>query len=166
MYPSVLIFFGLLVVFATSAFNSVEKLPVQIAVHFDTNNAPDFLTDRRTYIIAFLLLLVLLPSLLVWLMAGLPRLTKGKGQVPGHEYWFAFDRRKQTETFLLRHAAWLGSMTATVIYGINGLIMQANSVSPPRLASDRFLFVLLMYLCGLCWWVTAFVRHFQRTDVR
>jgi hypothetical protein len=35
------------------------------------------------------------------MMAGLPRLTKGSGQVPDNEYWFAPERRQSTESYLL-----------------------------------------------------------------
>src|SRR5947207_15149655 len=52
-------------------------------------------------------------------MAGLPRFTKGRGQIPDCEYWFAVNRQRQTEVFLLQHACWLGTLTVAVVYGIH-----------------------------------------------
>jgi hypothetical protein len=34
------------------------------------------------------------------------------------------------------------------------------------LATDRFITMVVIYLCGLAWWLTAFLRHFQIMDRR
>jgi hypothetical protein len=58
-----------------------------------------------------LLFLLGLPLTLFAVIAGLPRLTGGKGLIPNNEYWFADKRKQQTESFLLQHSSWLGTMT-------------------------------------------------------
>jgi hypothetical protein len=161
-----LLFAGLLAVATFSALSSFGQLPARVAIHFDTNGAPDGWMSRESYRLAALGGLVGLPSLLVWVMAGLPRLTKGSGQVPNNEYWFAPERRHATESYLLSHASWLGSMTVAIIYGMCILILRANAMSPPLLAMDRFALMLMVYLCGLGWWFMTFIRHFQRMDQR
>lgn len=148
--------------FSFLAFNSIAGLPESIAIHFDTNGSADNWIDRDTYRVFALLTLVTLPLLLVWLMAGLPRLTKGRGQVPDCEYWFADNRRQQTEAFLLQHACWLGTITVAVVYGVHILIVRANGAHPPTLDSDRALAIAFMFLVGLAWWTASFFRHFRR----
>jgi hypothetical protein len=106
--------------------------------------------------------LIGLPLSLVWLMARLPRLTGGKGQIPDHEYWFATERRGATERFLLAHSYWLGTITVAIIYGIHLSIQRANAVVPATLATDQLSTVLLVYICGLAWWIASFLRHFNR----
>ena len=158
-----LLFAALIVVTTFLAVSSFGGLPEKVAAHFDTNGAPGWIS-RESYRLAILVGLVGLPSLLVWGMAGLPRLTRGNGQVPNNEYWFAPERRRATESYLLSHACWLGCMTVAIVYGMHLQILRANSMSPPQLATDRLLLMLLIYLCGLGWWFMTFLRHFQRID--
>jgi uncharacterized membrane protein len=159
-----LLFVALLVVATFFAVSSFGGLPERVAVHFDTNGAADGWISRESYRIALLVGLLGLPSLLVWVMAGLPRLTSGSGQVPNNIYWFAPERRLTTESYLLSHACWLGCMTVAIIYGMHAQILRANAMSPPLLATDRFILMLLVYLCGLGWWFMTFLRYFQRMD--
>jgi uncharacterized membrane protein len=159
-----LLFAAILVVATFFAVSSFGGLPERLAVHFDTNGAADGWISRESYRLAILVGLLGLPSILVWVMAGLSRLTGGSGQVPNNNYWFAPERRRATESYLLSHACWLGCMTVAVIYGMHIQILRANAMSPPLLATDRFVLMLLVYLCGLGWWFMTFLRYFQRMD--
>jgi len=162
MNRAVLTFLIVLVVLVCLTLNSMPQVPNPVAVHFNATNAPDGWTSQNAYRIAVLAALVGAPVLLVWLMGWMPRLTSGKGQVPDHHYWFDPARRRETYTFLLQHASWLGSMTAAVIYVFHILILRANALDPPQLSSERLITVILIYLFGLAWWTTAFLRHFKR----
>ena len=157
-----IVFATLLIVLAILTLNSIGELPEKIAVHFDAKGAADAWMSREDYRVSGLLFLVALPLILFWIMAGLPRLTKGKGQIPNNEYWFADERRPQTELFLSQHASWLGSMTVAVVYGMHIFITHANTVSPPQFTADRFLTMIFIYSCGLVWWTMTFLRHFQK----
>ena len=164
-YQNRLVLFAtLLVVAAFFALRSIGELPERVAVHFGMDGAADGWVSRENYRLLILFCLVALPSLLVWGMAGLPRLTKGSGQVPNNEYWFAPERRHTTESYLLSHACWLGCMTVAIVYGMHVLILRANAISPPLLATDRFIVMLLVYLFGLGWWFMTFLRYFQKMD--
>jgi len=157
------VFSALIVVFAVLIFSSIGDLPAKVAVHFDANSAPDRWVSREEYGIFAFLFVIGLPLILFAIMAGLPRLTSGKGLIPNNEYWFADERKQQTESFLLQHSSWLGTMTAAVIYGIHVLLARANELDPPKLSTDRFLIMIFLYLCGLAWWTTAFFRRFQKS---
>lgn len=161
---SLLLFPALLLVSTFLTLNSVGDLPERVATHFNTNGVADAWSNRDQYRFFILLLLVGLPSLLVWLVAGLPRYTNGKGQIPNWEYWFAQERRHSTARFLIAHACWLGCLTVAVVYGIHISILRANTTTPPGLAIDRLFTMLVVYLCGLIWWTATFLRHFQRVD--
>lgn len=141
--------------------HSVGELPERAATHFNANGLADGWTNRDHYRLFMFLLLVGLPLLLVLVVAGLPRYTNGKGQIPNCEYWFAQERRHLTESFLISHACWLGCLTAAVVYGIHISILRANAITPPVLATDRLITMLVVYLCGLVWWTVAFLRHFK-----
>ena len=153
-----------IVVAAFFALSSVGGLPERVATHFTTSGVADGWTSREDYRLFTLLSLTVLPSLLVWLMAGLPRLTNGNGQIPNRDYWFAQERRHATESFLIAHAFWLGCMTVAIVYGMHIAIVRANAITPPVLATDRFVTMVVVYLFGLGRWFATFLRHFQRTD--
>ena len=156
------VFPALLAACALLTVTSSAGLPENVAIHFNAKNGADAWVTRDQYRILMLLCLVGLPLLLVWVMARLPRLTGGKGQIPDHEYWFATERRDATERFLLAHSCWLGTITVAIIYGIHLSIQRANTVVPATLATDQLGTMLLIYLCGLAWWITSFLRHFDR----
>lgn len=158
---SLMLFLGLLFACAFFALNSVGELPEKVATHFDAKGVADQWTDRDHYVLSMLSLLVSLPTLLVLATAILPRYTNGKGQIPNCEYWFAHERRRLTETFLMSHAYWLGCLTIAVIFGIHISILRANATTPALLAIDRLYAMLVAYLCGLVWWTMAFLRHFK-----
>ena len=158
---SVYVFSALLVVCVLLALKSIPSLPENVAIHFNAKNEADSWVSRDQYRVFILLFLVGLPLLLVWVMAWLPRLTGGKGQIPDCEYWFADERRGETERFLLSHALWLGSLTVAVVYGTHLAIQRANSLAPAILADKTLTWMLVIYLCGLVWWFTRFMRHFQ-----
>jgi len=82
MSRAFLVFSALLVAFAVLVFNSIGDLPDKIAVHFDANSAPDGWVSRGQYDVLVFLFLIGLPLILFALMAGLPRLTRGKGLIP------------------------------------------------------------------------------------
>jgi uncharacterized membrane protein len=164
-YGNRLVLFAAFVVGAAFvALNSIGELPERVAIHFTTNGVADGWTSRENYRLYILSFLVAMPSLLIWLMGGLPRLTNGRGQIPNCDYWFAQERRHATESFLIGHACWLGLMTVAIVYGMHISILRANAITPPVLAMDRCLTMIVVYLCGLVWWFAAFLRHFQRTD--
>ena len=81
-----LLFAMLLVVAAFLMFKSIGELPERMVVHFGMDGAADGWMGREDYRLLMPVCLVALPSLLFWIMAGLPRLTNGKGQVPNNEY--------------------------------------------------------------------------------
>jgi uncharacterized membrane protein len=158
---SLLLFLALLLVSTFFALNSLGDLPEEVATHFSADGVADAWTKRDHYRLFILLLLVGLPLLLILLVAGLPRYTNGNGQIPNCEYWFAPERRHLTESFLISHACWLGCLTVAVVYGIHISILRANAITPPVLATNRLITMLVVYLCGLVWWTAAFLRHFK-----
>jgi uncharacterized membrane protein len=156
------VFVALLAICTLFTFNTIEDLPERVAVHFDTTGVADGWMTRDQYRYYILGFLILLPSLLVWVMAVLPRLTGGRGQIPNSDYWFAQDRRYMTESFLIAHACWLGCLTLAVIYGIHILLLRANAATPSTLPMGRFITMIILYLCGIGWWTARLLRHFQR----
>jgi uncharacterized membrane protein len=159
---SAFLFPALLVASTLFTLNSVADMPQNIAVHFNATGEPDRWVTRDNYRLLILLALVGLPLALIWVMAILPRYTNGRGQIPNPEYWFAEERRDSTKTFLISHAYWLGCLTVAISYGLHVMILRANASNPPKLAIDRLISMLIVFVVGLVLWVSFFLRHFRR----
>lgn len=86
---SLYVFLALLAACVLSVSTGTSDLPEKIAIHFNARNEADVWIVRDQYRFLILLCLIGLPLILVWIMAWLPRLTGGKGQIPDHQYWFA-----------------------------------------------------------------------------
>ena len=158
-----LLFTALLVGAIWFTLGNLDTMPERVAIHFRASGEADGWTTHSGYRSFILTFVIGLPVILVGLMAGLPHLTNGAGQIPNSAYWFAPERRQMTLTFLTRHSCWLGCLTVAVTYGLHVAILRANAVSPPTLAIDRFFAMVIVYLCGLGWWTMTLMRHFRRT---
>jgi uncharacterized membrane protein len=102
------VFSALIVVLAVLIFSSIGYLPAKVAVHFDANSAPDRWLSREEYGIFALLFVIGLPLILFAIMAGLPRLTNGKGLIPNNEYWFADEKSSEPRAFCYNIRVGLG----------------------------------------------------------
>jgi hypothetical protein len=160
---SLYVFLAVLAACTLHTVTSSAGLPENVAIQFDSKNGADAWVARDQYRILMLLCLIGLPLLVVWVMARLPRLTGGKGQIPDHEHWFATERRDATERFLLARSCWLRTITVAIIYGIHVSIQRANAIIPATLATDQLSTMLLIYICGFAWWIASFLAHFDRT---
>ena len=141
--------------------STAGNLPDPVAIHFAVNGAPDGWVERSIYRVALAVVLTMVPMLMIWLMAGLPRLIDGRGMIPNSNYWFAPERRQSTEEFLLAHAIWLGMLTMAVIVGFHITILRAHATSPSALNVDQLKEMLLIFLIALAWWFIVLVRRFQ-----
>lgn len=161
---SCFLFTALLIVVAWVSLRDLGSMPEQIAIHFRADGAADGWATHTAYL-SFVLAFVLgVPVVLVGLMAGLPHLTNGAGQIPNSAYWFAPERRQATLTFLTRHSCWLGCLTVAATYGVHVTVLRANAVSPPAPDVDRLFTMLIVYLVGLVWWARTLIRHFHKGD--
>jgi uncharacterized membrane protein len=160
---SCILFTALLIGVAWVSLRDLAAMPERVAIHFGANGAADGWithTGYRSFILAFV---IGVPVVLVGLMAGLPRLTNGAGQIPHSAYWFAPERRQMTLAFLTRHSCWLGCLTIAATYGVHVTILRANAVSPPAPDDERLFTMLIVYVLGLVWWTTTLIRRFHNS---
>src|SRR6516162_8594950 len=96
---SVILFPVLRWVCTYSTLRTVETLPEKVAIHFDVNGGPMVWATANVFRMLITTPLLGLALLLVWLFAGQPRLTNGRGQIPDCEYWFSEGQRHATQAF-------------------------------------------------------------------
>jgi hypothetical protein len=159
-----LIFFLAVSVAAMVITVTTFELPAHVASHFGPGNVANDSMDRVSYLVLMLGLAVGLPVLLVTTISRIPRALERKLNIPHREYWLAPPRRQRTLAFLGAHMCWLGTLLAVYLTGLHFVLLAANAVQPPRLPTQPFVTLLVLFFCAMALWVLALVVRFRSKD--
>lgn len=157
-YGSLALSFAL---FITLVASTSPLLPEKVASHFNFYGEADGWMNKGGYLVMTHLFGLGLPSVMM-LMFQLTRYLPGwMVNMPNKEYWLSPARRSFTANLLTRHGAWLGCATLFLLAGLHALAVQANRMSPPRMASAWLATLMVLYFVGLGWWTFSFSRLFR-----
>src|SRR5882672_6383720 len=108
-------------------------------------------------------------SLLVIFLFGfwlLPRLLAHRPttywRIPNRDYWLAPERRGQTIEALHGLISWMGVVVLLLFMAVTQLVFDANLRTPPHLASDALIWLLLSFVLFIVMWIWVIVRQFGR----
>jgi hypothetical protein len=140
----------------------MRGLPPVLATKFDFEGVPvAWMTAGSVRALEFGLLAVLLVGF--WL---LPRLLAYQPttywRIPNKEYWLAPERRAATIESLRGLISWMGVIVLLLFMAVSQLVFDANLRSPPHLASDALVWLLLSFVFFIVMWVWVIVRQFAR----
>jgi len=137
-----------------------DRLPKNMASHFDGSGRPDGFTTPVTFFWTFagigggvLLLLLATPHLVRRLPTSLINL-------PNREYWLAPARRDEAVARLGRLMAWFTLALALFLYGILELVLHAN-LTRSGLPSGPFIALLAGIYGATAWLLVAVYRGFR-----
>jgi len=150
-----------LVVVAALVYATTAGLPPRVATHFAAGGAANGFMPRDTYVAFMLCLTTLLPLGVVALVGFVPGVAASNIKGPQRAYWLAPERRQATLAWIGNHACWLGVLLALFLLAMHLLTVQANGVSPPRLAEATFFPVLAAFLVGIVVWIARLMAHFR-----
>ncbi|MDR1280428.1 MAG: DUF4019 domain-containing protein [Opitutaceae bacterium] len=154
------LFLGLLVV-------SVYLLPDPVATHFGGNGAANDWISRTPYLLFTELIGIGIPFFICCLFFALGHMPARAFNLPHRDYWFAPERRRATNLFLLRHGLWLALLALCFITCIHILIIAANRLPSPPSLSGRWLAALVITDFSLAsLWLFSFLRPFLRKPPR
>jgi uncharacterized membrane protein len=142
--------------------STVGNLSENVASHFDGAGDPNGFMSRAGYNQFILLFAVGIPALIVCSSTFLLRLASVSINIPNKEYWLSAQNKRGTIQFLQGHVACLGMLIASFIAYVYWLVLEANSVQPPKLSNGLFFigmgaFLISVLLWGL-WLVVKFMR--------
>ena len=137
------------------------QLPAQIASHFGAGGAPNGWMSRNGYLLFMLGFAVILPLGVVLAIGALPRRKPDSINIPNRDYWLDPARREATLRYFGTHACWLGSLLVVFISAIDLLLIEANATQPPRLPTQPFITLLVLFLVALTIWIATMVLHFR-----
>jgi hypothetical protein len=140
----------------------IRLMPPLLATKFDYDGTPvAWMTARAVGILEFGLLALFLVGFWV-----LPRTFANRPgtywRIPNKEYWLAPERRAATIAALRGLISWMGVVVLLLFMAVSQLVFDANNRTPPRLASDALVWLLLSFLVFIVLWVWVIVRQFRR----
>lgn len=142
---------------------SGSALPPVVASHFGAAGTANGFMARSAYLTFFLavalgttFVLALVPLLLGLLPPGLINL-------PNRSYWLAPERRAATLRFVRNHSQWLATLLLVFLCFVHWLVVEANTLRPPRLSSSLLIVGSVLLVACAILWLGALVVHFRRT---
>ena len=141
---------------------SGANLPDTVASHFNGSGMPDGHMSRTEYLVLYVALLVVVPSVVAILP---PVLARGIGSginIPNRDYWLAPARRQATAEFLTSHGCLLGGILGVLLTFVHSMVVEANSRQPVALNTAILWPVLVLLFIGIVAWVVALQRRFHR----
>ena len=141
---------------------SGSAMPERVASHFAGDGAANGFMPRNIYLGLMVGLAVALPFLLAlpgWLMGRLPA---SLIQLPNREYWLAPERRADTLAFMTHWSAIFGAFVTVFLCYVHWLVVEANKVAPPHLATRPLVAGLVGFVICTFVWAGAFIAHFYR----
>jgi hypothetical protein len=166
MRKSPLLLFLLLLAAATVyIFNLAAQLPDLVAVHFDSaGRANGFMTRAGCRDFMFLSTLGV-PLLLTIATALLPRLVPASLiNIPHRDYWLSPERADDSLVFLSEQGLWFGCIFVVFLAAVDGLLVEANAISPPEFPSKLFVVMLILFFCTIGVWFVRMLRRFRAPD--
>jgi hypothetical protein len=160
--PLAIIFAGLLIAAAIFAAVTTNSLPDPIAITFSAGGLAHNYMSHSAYRIYLLLCTIVMPLVIVLAIDWLPRLSPNRINIPHRDYWLAPQHRAQTLFFLRQHALRFGCLFVIFMVGIQWLVIQANTLNPPRLANGPFIILLVGFLISIGIWILVIFRRFRR----
>ncbi len=146
---------------ATFVFATTPALPAHVATHFGTGGTADGWMTRGGYRVFKLGFVLGFVPFVVAMVGLLPRLAPSAVGVPDRAWSLAPERRAATLAFLAGHACRLGIMMQVLLAGVHGLLLYANGLTPPRLATGPFVALLVAFLVLLAIWLAAVYRRLR-----
>jgi hypothetical protein len=157
-----LAFMLLLAALAAFVVVTSRALPPVVASHFGLGGVPNGFMPRGTYTVIMLVLVVVPPSLLVFLPASAVRKGGARLNIPNREYWLAPERREATAAYLSRQSKLFAAAVALFLGYTHWLVVRANSSAPVALPEAPFYAGLGTFLIVVLLWVLALYAHFGR----
>ena len=151
-----------MLVFVMSVLLLSEKLPANVAIHFNSaGQASDWMTKDGHF--AFILLFGIgISVFLIGICYSIRFFPSSMLNVPNKNYWRSKEHYPEACDFIFHHSFWMASMIIALLSSINYTIVQANRLTPPSLdVKDSFAVIVLFFICVLAW-AAFLILHFYR----
>ena len=139
-------------------------LPPVVASHFSAAGAANGFMPRGAYIATMLVLIIGVPALLAALPTWIAARSGSNLRIPHREHWLAPERRAGTFAFIGAHGRWFAAGVALFLADVHWLVVQANRLQPPALATGAIQGALVAFFVALAIWLFTLFRRFRLPD--
>ncbi len=166
MWRSLSLLIFLLVVGGCAIFvllSSAALGPV-VASHFAASGQANGFAPHAVYVNFMLGMLVVAPSLAVFVpRLGINR-PNARINLPNGAYWLAPERRQATIDTLCAHMAVFGTLLALFLTYVHSMVVEANQHVPPNLPADAFIKAMLGFVGAVAVWLALLFWRFRRVE--
>lgn len=152
---------ALVIIAAAFVWHSSLALPAMVASHFDDNGAANGFIQHRTYMIATLIAILLLPLAVVLPISLAMNSPTAIINVPNRDHWLAPQRRAATVAYVKRQMLIFGLALLAFICYVHWLVVKANTTAPPRLPPSSFMLALVGFATFVMLWVAVLLKRFR-----
>jgi hypothetical protein len=138
------------------------QLPPIVASHFVGAGEADAFMSRAAYLAAMCFFATAIPALLVFWTRRTIQRSPQNVNLPNREYWMAPQRREASLQAVTTHMMLFGFALSLLIAFAHWEVIQANLRQPPRLASDRFIAAIVVFVLATGWWVYRLYARFRK----
>lgn len=146
----------------TAVVLTADRLPARVACHFASDGRANGFMDRIAYLVVVIGALIVLPSIAAVAIGQSARNSPSRLRLPNAEYWLAPARRDESARFISVHLGWFAAAVALLAVAVHLLVIAANQLKQPSLATGPFLGVMLGFTALMLVWLHAFQRRFRR----
>lgn len=151
--------------FIVSVLSSAASLPFTVATHFSGAGHPNGWMSASGYVRFVIAFGIGLPVFIVLVFYAVRWLPPSLINLPHKNFWLSPARLPETRRYLLLRGLWLGCMMLLFMLALHYTVVRANQATPPHLAPQSALALLIIFLAALAFWLITFLRHFSRASV-
>jgi uncharacterized membrane protein len=137
---------------------TVGRLPALVASHFDASGTPNGWSTRTGYASLLLVVGAVLPLGVVALVGGLTRVGPQLLNIPSREYWRRPEHSEEAVRRVREYVWWLACIMAATGLAVHWLVLRANALQPPRLATPGIVALLAGVLVAVSVWTVGWYR--------
>jgi len=139
-----------------------DGLPPIVASHFGAGGVANGFMGRGAYTLLMLIVVIAVPMLIASSTVVVRILPPRLVNLPNKEYWLAPERRAASLEALGSLGLRFAVALAVFLCFVHWLVVQANSVQPPKL-QEAWLFVgLAVFGAATLGWIYGVFRRFRR----
>lgn len=157
-----LLFACLYLALITTLLLTGDRLPENVATHFNASGQPDGWMSRANHLLFFALFGLLFPGFVVGLCSITRFVPPSMINLPNRDYWTAPERISETHHRILRHSLWFASLAVAFVVGLYISILEANSHPRPELSLSLLLPITGAFLVGVLIWSLTLILPFRR----
>jgi hypothetical protein len=151
-----------LVLVAVVVLVSGTSLPPTVASHFAGSGEADAFMTRAGYLGAMCFFAAGVPAIMVLMTQRMVRRSPQRINLPRREYWLAPQRREATLRELMLYMMQFGVAMSLLIAFAHWEVVQANLRMPPRLATERMIIGIGVFVLATGWWLYRLHARFRR----